>query len=255
METNSNYKLVPGFGNSFGTGWRVMMDNFLRLFLVIIILAILTAPFKMFDFKFNAGDLHHLRNLPYELGYNSGEGLKHLFTLGTLGIFAAFFGLLAMLYALLVAPVFNYGGDMIFVQAVRRIQPDFEYLIKGFMQNYFHIVLANLLVTALIILGFFALIIPGIILACRLAFVSYIVMDKKLDPIEAVELSWKLTRGHGWQIFFMGISSFFIIIFGLCLMIVGIFPAIMWVASSFASLYESVLREKEPAVAVQPAVS
>ena len=53
METNNEYKLVPGFGNSFGTGWRVMMDNFLRLFLVILILAIVTAPFKMFNFHFD----------------------------------------------------------------------------------------------------------------------------------------------------------------------------------------------------------
>ena len=156
--------------------------------------------------------------------------------------------LIAMLYAFLVAPVFKYGGDIIFVQAVRKIKPDFEYLIKGFMENYLHIVLANLLVFALIILGLFALIIPGIIIGCRLAFVSYIVMDKKLDPIEAVELSWKLTKGHGWQIFFMGFVSFFIVIFGLILMIVGIFPAIMWICSSFAALYESVLREKEKPV-------
>jgi hypothetical protein len=65
-------------------------------------------------------------------------------------------------------------------------------------------------------------------------------MDKKLDPIEAVELSWKMTRGHGWKIFLMGITSFFILIFGLMLFIVGIFPAIIWISSSFASLYESV---------------
>ena len=70
-------------------------------------------------------------------------------------------------------------------------------------------------------------------------------MDKKVDPIEAVELSWKLTRGHGWKIFFMGLVSFFIVIFGLILFIVGIFPAIIWISSSFAALYESVLREKE----------
>ncbi len=95
---------------------------------------------------------------------------------------------------------------MIFVQAVRKIKPDFEYLIKGFMENYLHIILANLLVFALVILGFFALIIPGIIIACRLAFVSYIIMDKKLDPIEAVEMSWRLTRGYGWKIFFMGLD-------------------------------------------------
>jgi hypothetical protein len=76
-------------------------------------------------------------------------------------------------------------------------------------------------------------------------------MDKKLDPIEAVELSWKLTKGHGWQIFFMGFVSIFIVIFGLILLIVGIFPAIIWICASFASLYESVLKEKEkPAEAV-----
>jgi hypothetical protein len=70
-------------------------------------------------------------------------------------------------------------------------------------------------------------------------------MDKKLDPIEAVELSWKLTRGHGWKIFFMGFLSIFICIFGLLMLIVGIFPAVVWISGSFASLYESVLREKE----------
>jgi hypothetical protein len=239
METNNEYKLVPGFGNSFGTGWRVMMDNFLRLFLVILILAIVTAPFKMFSWHFDASDLHRGP-------WNWGPGFGHnLFRLGTLGIFAAFFGLLAMLYAFLVAPVFEFGGNMIFVQAVRKNKPDFEYLVKGFMQNYLHIVLANLLVFALVVLGLFALIVPGIIIGCRLAFVSYIIMDKKLDPIEAVELSWKLTKGHGWQIFFMGFVSIFIVIFGLIMLIVGIFPAIMWISSSFATLYESVLIEKE----------
>jgi hypothetical protein len=76
-------------------------------------------------------------------------------------------------------------------------------------------------------------------------------MDKKVDPIEAVELSWKLTRGHGWTIFLMGFVSIFIIIFGLLMMIVGIFPAIIWVSGSFASLYQAVLIEKEkPAEAV-----
>jgi uncharacterized membrane protein len=161
-----------------------------------------------------------------------------------------------MLYALLLAPVFVYGSDMIFVQSVRGNKPDFEYLVKGFTENYFHIILASLLVTALVVLGFFVLIIPGIIIACRLVFTSYIVMDKKLDPIEAVEMSWRLTRGHGWRIFLMGFVSFFVLLFGLLLLIVGIIPAIMWVSSSFATLYESVLREKEPAVApvVQPTI-
>jgi hypothetical protein len=226
----------------------MMKDNFLRLFLVIIILSIVDAPFRMLNFNigdhsdgpwnwnWNLWSLDHLGNMEKFIG------------LASLGIFAAFFILIALLYSFLVAPVFNYGGKMIFVQATRKIKPDFELFVKGFMENYLHIILANLLVFALVVLGCFALLIPGIIIGCRLAFVGFIVMDKKLDPIEAVEMSWRMTRGHGWKIFFMGIMSFFIIIFGLILFIVGIFPALVWISSSFAALYESVNREKEKPV-------
>jgi len=243
METQNEYKLVPSFGGSFGTGWKVMADNFLRLFLVVIVMAVVTGPFRIFQFHFNADDLH---GFPWHWTDN----LDNFINWASIGMFAAFFGLLALLYAFLVVPVFQYGTDMIFVQAARKIKPDFELLVRGFWQNYLHIILANLLVTALVVIGLFALIVPGIIIACRLVFVSYIVMDKKLDPIEAAELSWKLTRGHGWTIFFMGFVSFFIIFFGLILMIVGIFPAIMWVSSSFASLYQATLKEKEKPVEV-----
>jgi hypothetical protein len=243
METKNEYKLVPSFGVSLGTGWNVMTDNFLRLFLVIIVMAIVTAPYRMFQFKFDA---HDLDGFPFQWV----DHMDNIINWASIGMFAAFFGLLALLYAFLVAPVFEYGKDMIFVQAARKIKPDFELLLRGFWENYLYIVLANLLVTALVVIGFFALIIPGIIIACRLVFVSYIIMDKKLDPIEAVELSWKLTRGHGWTIFFMGFVSFFIILFGLILIIVGVFPAIIWVSSSFATLYQSVLLEKEKPVEV-----
>jgi hypothetical protein len=237
METTNAYSLKPTFGGSFGTGWKVMGDNFLRLLLVIIVVALATGPMKFFDFKFDLGDIH---GFPWQFG-----NIESIFNWASVGMFAAFFGMVALLYTLLVLPVVEYGADMIFVQAARRIKPDFELLLKGFWQNYLYIILANLLVISLVVLGCFALIIPGIIIACRLVFVSYIVMDKKLDPIEAVELSWKLTRGHGWTIFFMGFVSFFIIIFGLALMVVGVFPAIIWVSSSFASLYQAVLNEKE----------
>jgi uncharacterized membrane protein len=239
METNNDYRLRPSFGGSFGTGWRVMGDNFLRLFLVVLVLAILSGPTKIFHMNFSASDLH---NLPFDWHGHWGHDLIRL---APLGLLAGFFGLLALLYSFLVVPVVEFGSKMIFVQAVRKIKPEFELLLKGFWENYLTIILANLLVVALVILGCIAVIIPGIIIGCRLAFVSYLVMDKKLDPIEAVEQSWRLTRGHGWTIFFMGFVSIFICLFGLILMIVGIFPAIMWVSSSFASLYQSVLNEKD----------
>jgi hypothetical protein len=236
METQNNYKLIPTFGNSFGTGWKVMTNNFLRLFLVVIIVAIILAPAQIFQVKFDAFD-----HSPWKWHGDMSE----FFSLASLGVLAAFLGFIALLYTLMVVPVFEYGSKMIFLESVRENKPNFEWLIKGFMNNYFSIILANLLKVALVMIGLFAILVPGLIIASRLAFVGYIVMDKKVDPIEAVEMSWRLTKGYGWKIFFMGFVSFFILILGFCVVFVGVFPAIMWIKSSFASLYQSILLVKE----------
>jgi uncharacterized membrane protein len=239
METTKRqYRLIPTFGDSFGTGWEVMFDNFLRLFLLVIILGLVSAPMNTPKTQFNFHDFDFRSFDP-----------EDFFRWGTFGLLSAFFGLLALLYAFLFMPVIRYGSRMMFLQAVRQEKPEFERLFRGFGENYLSIVLANLLKTALIVLGFFLLIIPGIIIACRLSFVSYLVMDKKLDPIEAVETSWRMTRGHGWRIFMMGFVSFFICIFGLIMLFVGVFPAAIWIVSSFAALYESVNLEKERSAA------
>jgi len=152
--------------------------------------------------------------------------------------------MIGLLYYFLLVPVFKYGGKMMFVQSVRQLSPDFDMLINGFRKNYLNIVLANLLVTALVGIGIVCLFIPGIIIACRLAFTPYLVMDKGLDPIKAAEESWRLTRGHGWTIFFMGFISFFIYIAGFICFFIGVLVADMWVKSSYATLYQSVLIEK-----------
>jgi uncharacterized membrane protein len=89
------------------------------------------------------------------------------------------------------------------------------------------------------------LIIPGIIIACRLAFVSYLVMDKNMEAMKAVEKSWQMTKGHGWTIFGMAIISFFIYIGGLIVFFVGIIVSIMWVHAAFATLYQSVLNAND----------
>ncbi len=241
METTQQQKIRPTFGDSFSHGWKVMFDNFLVLLLVVIVVGIIFAPLQIFKINFRMDDFHH--NFDWYEFIRSG-------TFIALGILALILGLIALVYGLLIVPVFKFGSDIIFVHAVRGIRPQFELLIQGFKENYLYIVLANLLTIALIMLAAIFLIIPGIIIACRLAFVSYLVMDKKLDPIVAVEESWKMTRGHGWTIFFMAFVSIFIFLLGLIMIFVGVLPAIMWIKGSFASLYEAVLTEKEAKAAV-----
>jgi len=241
METNKTYQFKPTFGAAYGTGWKVMRDNFLRFLLVIIVLGLLVAPMS----ALKSGPSHDFH------WDNDFGSMEHFLTFSAIGIAAAFIGFIGLLYNLLVLPVFRYGGKMMFLQGVRRQEPEFDNLISGFRKNYLNIVLASLLTSALIAIGLICILVPGIIIACRLVFTPYLVMDRGLDPIKAVEESWRLTRGHGWTIFFMGFVSFFIMIGGFICLFFGAFISVMWIKSSFATLYHSVLIEKgmiEPVV-------
>jgi len=202
---------------SYGYGWQQMWKHFLYLFLVTIIVAFAESPLGMIK------DAEEYRN---------SAGMI------VLQIAIAF-------YWLLVLSVINYGGDLLFLRAIRNEKIDIKEMFDGFKENYLNIILANLLVFAIVGLGFVFLIIPGIIFLCRLAFVPFLVMDKKLEPVAAVEKSWAMTRGHGWKIFGMALLAFLIIILGLICFIVGVFFAAMWVASAFTSLYHAVDLEEQ----------
>ncbi|MBK6284943.1 MAG: hypothetical protein IPF54_21960 [Draconibacterium sp.] len=150
-----------------------------------------------------------------------------------------------MAYVFLFMPVIKYGEQYLFLKAMRDDEAEIKRLFEGFKNQYLNIILANLIVTALVIIGFVMLIIPGIIIACRLAFVSYLVMDKNMEAMKAVEKSWQMTKGHGWTIFGMAIISFFLAIGGLIVFFVGIIISIMWIHAAFAALYQSVLNTND----------
>ena len=113
-------------------------------------------------------------------------------------------------------------------------------MFDGFRHNYMNIILANLLTFAIIGIGIVFLIIPGIIIACRLAFVPYLVMDKNLDPVAAVEKSWEMTLGHGWKIFGIALMAIPVFIAGILCLIVGAIFAIIWIKAAFAAIYHAV---------------
>jgi hypothetical protein len=241
METQNQNKILPTFSGSFGRGWNVMSNYFLVLLLVVIVMGIVMFPLQFI--KININSENHT-------WWKEGIEFFRSGAFAVLGAFAIMLGIVALIYMLLLVPVFKFGADFMFVNAARGIRPEFDTLIRGFKENYLYIVLANLLTAALIMMASMFLIIPGIIIGCRLVFVSYLVMDRKLDPIIAVEESWRLTKGYGWTIFAMGFVSIFIFILGFAMLFVGSVPAVMWIKSSFASLYEAVINEKNGTVAV-----
>ena len=220
MEKEKYYNLVPSIGNSYGYGWRkIFGKSFGILLLTVIIVGILGGAINA-NAKFDSGSFNNL---------------IFIFPLITLGL----------AYAFMFMPIIKYGEKYMFLQVMRDEEADLKSLIDGFKNKYFNIVLSNLIVFALVMFGFILLIIPGIIAACRLVFVPYLVMDKDLDPMKAIEKSWELTRGHGWEILGMAIISVFVFFAGVLAFIVGTVISIMWIHAAFATFYQSVLNEKE----------
>ncbi len=217
MEIVDEKKPKATTSGSYAYGWQQMKKNFLYFFLILLIVGIAESPASLARES--------------ELDNSAIQMLLQV---------------LSATYALLILPVFTYGGNLLYLRGIRNEEIDFSELFVGFREKYVNIVLANLLKFAIVGIGFVFLIIPGIILLCRLAFVSLLVMDKDLDPIAAIEKSWQMTRGHGWRIFGMALLAVPVFIAGLICFLVGAVVAVMWISAAFTALYHAIdLEEKK----------
>ena len=199
------------------------MKHFVDLLLVSIVVIVINIPKTIFQ-----AIPQHATEIPIAVG----------------------FGFFALVYGIFIVAPIQYGADWMFLKAMRNEKFEIKDMFSSF-EIYLKVILANILVAVIIIMGIIALIISGIIFACKLAFVPYLVMDRKLDPGEAIKESWRLTKGHAWTIFFMAVLAFFIIIAGLVCCIVGVVPAAMWISSAFASLCYAVSSEEQGAVDIK----
>ncbi len=202
---------IPEASKSYSTGWRVMGTYFMELLVIGIIYSILSGPVSAIQIRDGGFEWYMVPLI-----------------------------LFGMLYGIFVAGPISYGADWVFLKAVRGERVEIKDMFSVFQGNYWNAVVANVVVAVIVGMGFVMLIVPGIIFACRLAFVPYLVVDKQMDVMEALRVSWNMTRGYGGQIFLMGLMAFFIAIGGLLLLIVGIFISIMWIKTSFAAMYYAV---------------
>lgn len=73
-------------------------------------------------------------------------------------------------------------------------------------KNFIPVILINFLVGLFVMLGFFALIIPGIILALSYSMVSYLVADGSLDIWGTLKESRRMMKGYKWNYFVFNLS-------------------------------------------------
>ncbi|MFC2032557.1 hypothetical protein ACFLUS_04245 [Chloroflexota bacterium] len=201
--------IIIGVGSSYGNGWRQLWKHFLELFLIGLIAFLIGLPSEM------AGWFQD--------------------TIGAVAIF----GFLGLIYGLLINGPVDYGVSFAYLKAARGDKLEIKDMFEAF-KNYWNAVLVSFLVFVIIGIGFILLIVPGIIFACKLVFTPYLVVDRKMGVIEAIKESWRMTGGHAWKVFLIGLLAIPIFIAGLICLGVGVIISIMWITLTFASLYHAV---------------
>ena len=212
----------------YGFAWNRLWKYFLELLLVTIVSFIISLPtIGLFDDKEISLPFHS--NITVDLFFFSFEGM------------AAYF-FLALIFLLLFEWPLEYGISFVHLKAARKQKVAVKDMFSVF-NNYWNSVFANLLVAFIIGFGIVLLIIPGIIFACKLAFVPYLIVDKKMEAVEAVKESWRMTKGYSLIIFITGFLVIFVAILGLLFFGVGIIVSIIWIRLTFASIYARVSEE------------
>jgi uncharacterized membrane protein len=62
-------------------------------------------------------------------------------------------------------------------------------------------IVAWILYSAMVTVGWIFFILPGFIALLRFAFFPYFIIDKNVGPIAALKMSWEATKDHVWEMF------------------------------------------------------
>ena len=90
-----------------------------------------------------------------------------------------------------------------------------------------HYILGSIIIGVGVLAGLIFFIIPGIFLAIRLQFYTYLLLEQEeCDCMKALSTSWAMTDGHVINLFTLGLLSIILVIAGVISFLIGIFAAV-----------------------------
>jgi hypothetical protein len=212
LSTSAGLQIEPTVGGAYAHAWEVLKTDYWRLLLVGFVAWLLGFVVSAFI---------------------NGEGAR---------------GSLSWVYQYLIGTPIFYGSAYAWLRAVSGTRPTVSDLFVPFQRNWVACVLAQILLTIVVVIGFVLLVVPGIILAVRLSFVPFLIVDEGRGPVDALLESWNRTAGYGLTIFYTALLGIVIVLVGLVLLIVGSIAASMLVYLAFASFYAAITARKNTAV-------
>lgn len=140
------------------------------------------------------------------------------------------------LAANLLTSYVEFGIKRIFLKSVTAVPTgysDLKYPVKQFV----HYMLASFLYGLMAMIGYLFLIIPGIIVTLMFQFYPYIMIEKNVGPLLALQESMDMTRGAKWDLFLFGLALFGINILGVLALGVGLLITIPLSGLACAHVY------------------
>ncbi|MDB6131121.1 MAG: prkC 34 [Verrucomicrobiales bacterium] len=145
------------------------------------------------------------------------------------------------LISMLVSGPLMGGLFLYFLKKIRREPVTIETAFSGFTTRFLHLFLGGFVTTALTVLGYFCLVLPGIYLMVAWMFTQVLIIDKKMDFWEAMELSRKVITRHWWKFLGFWILLTLVKVAGFIACIIGSFITIPLAIGALMYAYEDIL--------------
>jgi len=224
---------------------NVLRGSYWKAFLVSLVISFACGRSNV-GFNFNIGNLNFRGNRGSSYGYSHvnpfvnslGNSRAIIAILIGVLIFVILIILVAIAFRIFLGYPLEIGGRRYFVQSV---QGNVDLNNMGFAfdrMKYMDIIKAMLWRALLNFLWYLLLLIPGIIKSFAYSMVPYILADNpNIGHKRALELSNKMTKGHKFRIWVLGLSFIGWYLLGMLALFIGVLFVIPYQNTTMAELY------------------
>ena len=124
-----------------------------------------------------------------------------------------------------IQTIIGMGLTLVVLRVYDGVETDYTDLLEP-LHLFWKYLIASILVMIVVLFGLVLFIIHGIVAGVALMFVTYLIVDRNLGPVEAMKESLRITNGHRWNIILFLLMAAFINVLGVLLLGIGLLVTI-----------------------------
>ena len=170
------------------------------------------------------------------IGFTIIYSLLCLFTAPAKGETISISGIIVMILCIVLQCIFMMGYLRNCLQTLEGEEPQFS-AYGQVTRKLFRFLIAHILYSVMLAIGFALLILPGIYLILRFQFFIASMVDEDTGVIASFKRSWNITKGQTLQLFVLILIYLLIFFIGTIALGIGIFVAIPLIYLMYARTY------------------